>query len=239
MNGHWKVGFVWIIITFTVLCNFPECPSHPPLGVTSATKNQCWEHGRSCVWVRNSSEIIGKLCLDLAVEPAGILSQKLGRRSSLINNVSDWFPTSPASMGWLAPFKKKKKKWRGQRKKPATQAVKPWPCKEKACAGLCKQSVVCQGWPGRASWAMSRAQFPSHCGGCPRAHSPLLMWTTGSGWEDAPCPQSETTTTFPAGWAINHTKCFIKLWVPVRPPRTGQEEGSSDERTGFAELSQI
>lgn len=145
----------------------------------------------------------------------------------------------PLLLPWDGWHLKKKKKWRGERKKPATQAVKPWPCKEKACAGLCKQSVVCQGWPGRASWAMSRAQFPSHCGGCPRAHSPLLMWTTGSGWEDAPCPQSETTTTFPAGWAINHTKCFIKLWVPVRPPRTGQEEGSSDERTGFAELSQI
>lgn len=35
------MGFVWILITFSALCNSPECLLHPSLGQTSATKNQC------------------------------------------------------------------------------------------------------------------------------------------------------------------------------------------------------
>lgn len=34
------MGFVRITITFSALCNSPECRSHPPSGQTSATKNQ-------------------------------------------------------------------------------------------------------------------------------------------------------------------------------------------------------
>lgn len=223
------MAFVWIIITFSALCNSSECLLHPPLGQTSATKNQCVGNTAGAV---SGSEIAVRSLESLArTLLCGARQGRLGRPASPINSVLDCFPISPAFwviLPWDA-WHLKKQKERGE-KNPATQALKPWPWKEKACAELCKQSVVCQGWRGWASWAMSWAQLPSHCGGLSQQPRPVFVrWTTGPGWEDAPCPQSETTTTFPAGWTMKHTKCFIKLPLPVRPPQTGQEAVSSDE----------
>lgn len=110
------MAFVWIIITFSALCNSSECLLHPPLGQTSATKNQCVGNTAGAV---SGSEIAVRSLESLArTLLCGARQGRLGRPASPINSVLDCFPISPAFwviLPWDA-WHLKKQKERGKKK---------------------------------------------------------------------------------------------------------------------------